>query len=132
PSGQPGSGTSVMLRTPTSINKSNAPLMVVSGVIQSAACGGATADLESMDIESIEVVKGAAAASLYGSRAQSGVIQIRTKRGNNQSEGPTRYIVRSEVGANQLGGNKEWAQYHYYRVNDDATTYVDTLGNPVT
>jgi TonB-linked SusC/RagA family outer membrane protein len=131
PGGQPGSGTSIMLRTPTSINKSNAPLMVVDGVIQSSAFGAATADLESMDIESIEVVKGAAAASLYGSRAQAGVIQIRTKRGNNQSEGPTRYNLRSEVGVNQLGGNKEWAQYHYYRTDAGVTTYVDTLGNPV-
>jgi TonB-linked SusC/RagA family outer membrane protein len=132
PSGQPGSGTSILLRTPTSINKSNAPLMVVDGVIQSTAFGAATADLESMDIESVEVVKGAAAASLYGSRAQSGVIQIRTKRGNNQSEGPTRYNLRSEVGVNRLGGNKEWAQYHYYMTDANATSYVNAAGAPVT
>jgi len=132
PSGQPGSGTNILLRTPTSINKSNAPLLVVDGVIQSAAFTGATADLESMDIESVEVVKGAAAASLYGSRAQSGVIQIRTKRGNNQSEGPTRYNLRSEVGVNQLGGDKSWAQYHYYMVDSNATSYVNAAGAPVT
>ena len=132
PSGQPGSGTNILLRTPTSINKSNAPLLVVDGVIQSAAFTGATADLESMDIESVEVVKGAAAASLYGSRAQSGVIQIRTKRGNNQSEGPTRYNLRSEVGVNQLGGEKSWAQYHYYMVDSNATSYVNAAGAPVT
>jgi TonB-dependent SusC/RagA subfamily outer membrane receptor len=52
-----------------------------------------------MDIESIEVVKGAAAASLYGSRASSGVIQIRTRRGTNIGEGATRWSLRSELGS---------------------------------
>ncbi|HEY9225170.1 MAG TPA: SusC/RagA family TonB-linked outer membrane protein [Gemmatimonadaceae bacterium] len=131
PSGQPGSGTNIMLRTPTSINKSNTPLMVIDGVIQTTAFSGSTADLEAMDIESIEIVKGAAAASLYGSRAQSGVIQIRTKRGNNQAEGPTKYTLRSEVGVNSLGGNMHWAQYHQFMTDSNATTYVNAAGAPV-
>jgi len=79
PSGQPGSGTNILLRSPTSISKSTSPLIVVDGVILSQSFEGSSADLESMDIESVEVVKGAAAASLYGSRAASGVIQIRTR-----------------------------------------------------
>lgn len=131
PAGQPGSGTNIMLRTPTSINKSNTPLMVVDGVIQTNAFGGSTADLEAMDIESIEIVKGAAAASLYGSRAQSGVIQIRTKRGNNQAEGPTKYTLRSEVGINSLGGNMKWAQYHPFMTDANATSYVNATGASV-
>src|SRR5688572_18621111 len=89
PKGQAGGGTNILLRTPTSINKSNAPIIVVDGMIQSTSFDAATADLEAMNIESIEVVKGAAAASLYGSRAQAGVIQIRTRRGDNETEGPT-------------------------------------------
>jgi TonB-linked SusC/RagA family outer membrane protein len=130
PTGQPGSGTNIMLRSPTSINKSNSPLIVVDGVIQSQSFNASTADLESMDIESVEVVKGAAAASLYGSRAQSGVIQIRTKRGGEGVEGATRFNVRSELGTNQLGGKIHWAQYHYYRTNA-AGEYVDATGTVV-
>ncbi|HEX5830568.1 MAG TPA: carboxypeptidase regulatory-like domain-containing protein, partial [Gemmatimonadaceae bacterium] len=90
PSAQPGSGTSIVLRTPTSINKTTDPLVVVDGVILSQSFDGSFADLQSLDVESIEVVKGAAAASLYGSRASAGVIQIRTKRGAGQPEGATR------------------------------------------
>jgi TonB-linked SusC/RagA family outer membrane protein len=127
PSGQPGSGTNIMLRSPTSINKSNSPLIVVDGVIQSQSFNAATADLEGMDIESIEVVKGAAAASLYGSRAQAGVIQIRTKRGGEGVEGATRIVARSEFGTNQLGGKINWAQHHYYQTNA-AGEYVDGTG----
>src|SRR4051812_19933001 len=83
PTGQPGSGTNILLRSPTSISKSTSPLIVVDGVILSQSFDASTADLESSDIESVEIVKGAAAASLYGSRASAGVIQIRTKRGND-------------------------------------------------
>jgi TonB-dependent SusC/RagA subfamily outer membrane receptor len=71
----------VVLRTPTSISRGNAPLFVVDGVILASTFDRSTTDLSSLDIESIEVVKGAAAASLYGSRAANGVIQIRTRRG---------------------------------------------------
>ena len=127
PPGQPGSGTNIMLRSPTSINKSNAPLVVVDGVIQSTAFGAATADLESLDIESVEIVKGAAAASLYGSRAQSGVIQIRTKRGSSLASGATRFTARSEYGNNELAGKIDWARYHYYQVNENGE-YVNAQG----
>ena len=127
PPGQPGSGTNILLRSPTSINKSNAPLVVVDGVIQSTAFGAASADLESLDIESVEIVKGAAAASLYGSRAQSGVIQIRTRRGSNLASGATRFTARTEWGNNGLAGKIDWARYHYYQVNENGE-YVDPQG----
>jgi len=127
PSGQPGSGTNIMLRTPTSINKSNSPLVVVDGVIQSSSFGAASADLESLNIESIEIVKGAAAASLYGSRAQAGVIQIRTKRGNEEAAGPTRVTARTELGWNSLNRQIDWAQHHYYLTNESGQ-YVDAAG----
>ncbi|HXF24161.1 MAG TPA: SusC/RagA family TonB-linked outer membrane protein [Gemmatimonadaceae bacterium] len=132
PSGQPGTGTNIVLRSPTSINKSNSPLIVVDGVILSQAFDGSTADLESLDIESVEVVKGAAAASLYGSRASSGVIQIRTKRGASLAEGPTHITVRSEIGTSSIANKKHWAKYNYYMVDSAATTYLNAAGAPVT
>ena len=130
PSGQPGSGTNIMLRSPTSINKSNTPLIIVDGVIQSDAFGGSSADLESLDIESVEVVKGAAAASLYGSRASAGVISIKTKRGSALPEGAPRVTLRSEYGDNSLGGKINWAKYHYYMTNASGQ-YIDDDGNVV-
>jgi TonB-linked SusC/RagA family outer membrane protein len=130
PLGQPGSGTTIQLRTPTSINKSNSPLIAVDGVILGTE-GGTTADLNSLDIERIEVVKGAAAASLYGSRAQAGVVQIWTKRGSNLEEDRTQVTMRSEVGGNSLAHRLHWSRYHFYRMNASQTGYVDTLGNPV-
>ena len=127
PPGQPGSGTNILLRSPTSINKSNAPLVVVDGVIQSTAFGAASADLEAIDIESVEIIKGAAAASLYGSRAQSGVIQIRTKRGSALASGSTRFTARSEWGNNELAGQINWARYHYYQTNANGG-YINLAG----
>jgi TonB-dependent SusC/RagA subfamily outer membrane receptor len=95
---QPGDEPTIQLRTPTSISKSTEPLVVVDGVILTSG----TADLNSLDIESVEVVKGAAAASLYGSRAASGVIQIKTRRGNALASGQTQFTFRSEEGTSVL------------------------------
>jgi len=127
PQGQAGSGTEIVLRTPTSISKSNAPLIVVDGVIQTDAFGASSADLQSMDIESIEVVKGAAGASLYGARAASGVINIRTKRGAGLGDGSTRVTVRSEYGSNSIDDRVRWANSHFYLVNDRGE-WLNTLG----
>ena len=99
--GRPGSGASILLRGPTSLNasgRSQDPLYIVDGVILS----GDLVDLDALDIESIEVVKGAAGASLYGSRAGAGVVQIRTKRGTGQGNNTVRYTMRSEFGQSSL------------------------------
>ncbi len=124
---QPGDGVSIQIRTPTSINKTSAPLIVVDGVILSET----TADLNSLDIESIEVVKGAAGASLYGSRAANGVVNIRTSRGKGLAAGQTRFTLRSELGNNSLVHQLHWAQYHYYRTNSSGE-YVNAAGEVVT
>jgi TonB-linked SusC/RagA family outer membrane protein len=130
PLGQPGSGTEIQLRTPTSISKSSSPLIAVDGVILGTE-GGTSADLNGLDIDRIEVVKGAAAASLYGSRAQAGVIQVWTKRGQDLPDGETRVTLRSEFGANALAHKVQWARYHFYRMDAGQTTYVDSAGNPL-
>ncbi len=127
---QPGAGVNIVLRSPTSINKSNSPLIVVDGVILASTFGRSSADIDALDIESIEIVKGAAAASLYGSRAANGVIQIRTKRGSGLPEGDTRITVRSEWGQNSLGGEIGRASHHHYLLNE-AGQYVDEDGNIV-
>lgn len=130
PSGQAGSGTNIQLRTPTSISKGNAPLVVVDGVIQSQSFDAASADLQSMDIESVEVVKGAAAASLYGSRASAGVIQIRTRRGTDMAEGSTKFTVRTEYGSNSLPRKVDWANQHFF-LADETGAYTNAAGQRV-
>ncbi|MEM1126136.1 MAG: SusC/RagA family TonB-linked outer membrane protein [Bacteroidota bacterium] len=96
--GEPGAGFSVQLRGASSITASSQPLYIVDGVILT----GNQVDLGSLDVESIEVVKGAAAASLYGSRAQAGVVQITTKRGTQVPFNTTRVTVRNEFGIQEI------------------------------
>lgn len=124
---QPGGGINILLRTPTSINRTNAPLFVVDGVILASTFARSTADIASLDIESIEVVKGAAAASLYGSRASNGVIQIRTRRGAGLGQDQTRITVRSEIGQDQLGRGITMSKSHHYQV-DASGQYVNAQG----
>jgi TonB-dependent starch-binding outer membrane protein SusC len=75
-SGQPGEGATVRIRGTTSINGSD-PLYVVDGV----PVTGGIDYLNQADVESIEVLKDAASAAIYGARAASGVIIVTTKQG---------------------------------------------------
>lgn len=99
--GDPAGGISVRLRGISSISSSSEPLYIVDGVIVNNATNRVTntsgnydgnnfvgtigqnrmTDINPADIERIEVLNGAAAAAIYGSRANAGVIQIFTKRG---------------------------------------------------
>ena len=90
-SGNPAGGATVRLRGTSTVLGDADPLYVVDGVVVNNSSpelirlgGGAQnrlGDLNPNDVERIEVVKGAAAAALYGSRANNGVVQIFTKRG---------------------------------------------------
>jgi TonB-dependent starch-binding outer membrane protein SusC len=90
-SGAPGGGISVRVRGQTSISASNDPLYVIDGVpviagslVQNGFGGqtqNALAGLNPNDIQSMEVLKDAASAAIYGSRAANGVVLITTKRG---------------------------------------------------
>jgi TonB-linked SusC/RagA family outer membrane protein len=90
-SGNPAGGVTVRLRGPSTVLGSADPLYIIDGVIVNndspilIRLGGYAqnrlVDINPNDIERIEVVKGAAAAALYGSRANNGVVQIFTKRG---------------------------------------------------
>ncbi len=131
-SGAPGSGVSILLRTPTSATRSTSPMYVVDGVILSSYISVTSSDLESMDIESVEVVKGAAAASLYGSRAAAGVIQITTKRGANLAMDQTQVKVRNEFGFSQLPRMLPRASHHHYLQNPDGTWVDGATGQPTT
>jgi TonB-linked SusC/RagA family outer membrane protein len=118
-SGDPGGGISVRLRGISSINSSSEPLYIVDGVIVNNSTTRVTntsgnydganfvgsigqnrlADINPADIERVEVLNGAAAAAIYGSRANAGVVQIFTKRG---ASGAPVISFSSNIMANQL------------------------------
>ena len=110
-SGQPGANASIRIRGMGSFNASNEPLFVIDGVpvtsgnlstgsgSEASYMNNAKTNIMSTinpsDIENITVIKDAAAASLYGSRAANGVILITTKQG---SKGRTRVTLNASTG----------------------------------
>ncbi len=130
-SGAPGGGISIKLRGLTSINGSNEPLYIIDGVyidnsaisaglnVVSQAAGGGSqsnqdnpsnriADLDPEDIQSIEILKGASAAAIYGSRASGGVIIITTKKGQ---QGKAQISLSQTLGWTQMLnplGQRSW------------------------
>ncbi|MCC6318757.1 MAG: SusC/RagA family TonB-linked outer membrane protein [Gemmatimonadaceae bacterium] len=134
PSGAPGSGVNILLRTPISgITEDGAPpspLFVVDGVFLNQGQSVTTQDIESMDIESIEVIKGAAAASLYGSRAAAGVIAITTKRGKGLALGSNQFQVRTEAGVDRYQVTMEKNQHHAF-MQDAQGNWLNATGQIV-
>ncbi len=131
-SGSPGGGMSVKLRGITSINGNSQPLYIIDGIYidnsstssaglnaVSAASGGGNAssqdnatnriaDINPDDIENIEILKGASASAIYGSRGAAGVIIITTKKGK---EGKTKINFSQSLGWNEvinLQGQRNW------------------------
>ncbi|HSL68601.1 MAG TPA: SusC/RagA family TonB-linked outer membrane protein, partial [Longimicrobiales bacterium] len=127
-SGQPGDQPSILLRGFKSIYRGNSPLIVVDGVITGSTLG----DIDAQDIETLEVIKGAAAASMYGSRAGAGVIAITTKRGRDIPENSTRISLRSEYGMNSLPIRHDYITRHHHYLVDPVKGWVDAAGNAVT
>lgn len=79
PGGQPGSGATIRIRGASSLNGSKDPLMVVDGYPWGDA--GMLKQINPEDIESIEVLKDASSAAIYGSRGANGVIIVTTRKG---------------------------------------------------
>ncbi|ATB28757.1 SusC/RagA family TonB-linked outer membrane protein [Melittangium boletus] len=137
-SGAPGGGIQLKLRGVSTINGSTAPLYVIDGVIVSdvAIASGVyqvtesvrgpnpnatqdnqvnrIADLNPNDIESIEILKGASAAAIYGSKASNGVVIINTKRGRagaapkvDVTQRLGMYTLMNKLGARRVGSLDE-------------------------
>lgn len=105
-SGQPGAVSQIRIRGTGSINASNAPLWVVDGIPVLAGNVALVANQSSLlanlnpnDIESITVLKDAAASAAYGSRAANGVILVTTKSGK---EGQAYFSASAKTGINWL------------------------------
>jgi TonB-linked SusC/RagA family outer membrane protein len=93
-SGRPGATPNIVLRGGTSFGGGGTPLVVVDGIVR-----GGLGDINQDDIESIEVLKDASAASIYGARAANGVLLVTTKKGKT---GQSNISLKSKVGINKL------------------------------
>lgn len=135
-SGNPAGGISVRLRGPSTIVGSSDPLYIIDGVIvnndsrQLIDLGGYAqnrlVDLNPADIERIEVLKGAAAAAIYGSRANNGVVQIFTKKGR---EGKPQVSFSTQVKTSSLRKKMEINtvpfRFNNFTATDLSTTPVE-------
>jgi TonB-linked SusC/RagA family outer membrane protein len=105
-SGTTGGGSRIRIRGSNSVSLTNEPIILIDGVRANADPGGSTIsvggqnpsrldDLNPAEIENIEIIKGPAAAALYGTAAANGVVQITTKRGIS---GRTRWTAYADAG----------------------------------
>lgn len=108
-SGQPGASTQIRIRGISSINAGTEPLYVIDGVPVMSGdqtsfmnTGNALASLNPNDVESMTILKDAAASSIYGSRAANGVILITTKSGK---AGASKINFRASYGMEQLAND---------------------------
>lgn len=130
-SGRPGQGVSVRIRGAASISTSSTPLYVVDGF----PIVGDINNINPNEIESMTVLKDAAATSLYGSRAAFGVILITTKRAK---AGETKVSANAYTGIQQVPKNgrpelmngTEWAQFRKEHYEDMGIDVPDAFKNP--
>ncbi|CUT00124.1 SusC/RagA family TonB-linked outer membrane protein [Candidatus Kryptobacter tengchongensis] len=110
--GDPGASTRIVLRGPRSLQTANQPLIVVDGVpIWNSTFGASVGnvstvsrnvDINPEDIESIEIMKGPAAAAIWGARAANGVIVIKTKSGSFSAAKKIRLSLKSRIHRSEL------------------------------
>lgn len=113
-SGQPGTLATIQIRGVGSIHASTTPLYVVDGIPTTT---DAVALLNNSDIESVNILKDATSASLYGARGANGVVVITTKRGKTEK---THISVNAKWGTNQRG-------IPNYNVMTDPAMYYETF-----
>ncbi len=128
-SGRLGEAFTIRIRGASSVSASNQPLYVIDGMpvtsdTQTSPGNHPTnpmADINPNDIESIQILKDASAAAIYGSRASNGVVLITTKRG---SSGDTQFNVNITTGVNEASNLREWLNAsEYLELIDEALHY---------
>jgi len=122
-SGQVGAGAQVRIRGVGTFSLSSTPLIYVDGIRVDNALTGQVARLNDFDpeqIESIEVLKGPAAATLYGTEAARGVINILTKRG---AAGSTKYTFTLKQGNNWFDNSDKRIPINYWYNPADSTVW---------
>jgi len=131
--GVAGGGTNITIRGNSSLNGNNQPLFVVDGVpfdnstfasVGASTVGGVGVtnrafDLDPNNIQSMTVLKGAAAAALYGSRAANGAIIITTKAGKKKTRKGTEITYNAGYSIEQVAGLPEYQTKYGQGTNND-------------
>lgn len=127
-SGQPGEDADIYIRGIGSINASTAPLYVVDGF----PYDGALSSISSQDIASITVLKDAAAASLYGSRAANGVIMITTKQGSNDGVPSIEFTAKYGFSSRAVKDYEQVSTNDYFMLQWEAirNSFLDKKQSP--
>ncbi|GAB4032355.1 TonB-dependent receptor [Spirosoma gilvum] len=125
-SGTPGADVNILLRGINTINRGTSPMILIDG-IQMGATSLQTIDLNS--IERVEVVQGAAAATIYGAQGANGVIQLFTKKGKN---GQLNIDISSSIAQNTYlnNGGVSKAMYHAF-ATDASNNIIGSSGKPI-
>ncbi len=138
--GRPGQNGTILIRGPRSLSASNNPLIVLDGTIYN----GVISDINPNDISSMEILKDASAAAIYGSRAANGVILITSKRGTSEkphinfntfngvsSPGykiklltPERYVQKIVDYRKEAGLPVDLSQINTYMANNESENYL--------
>lgn len=114
---KPGGSVSVVIRGKGSVNAGNGPLVIIDGV------PGGFDQIATADIESIEILKDASAASIYGNRGSNGVILITSKKG---AAGKTRVSFTAQGGVMNMVNKMDMmsAQQYYDLINSEGIEYT--------
>lgn len=126
-SGRPGTAQSVVIRGPKRLNaegRSQEPLYIVDGV----PITGGLPDINPNDIQSVEVVRGAAGASAYGALSGSGVVQITTKAGRGATD-QVQFNARSEVGISDIERDFGLARNHVLLMDETNQYFCQSVAN---
>lgn len=130
--GKLGQGIKVRVRGAASVSASNEPLYVVDGIIvttddlsSTSAPTNPLANINTNDIESIQILKDAAAASIYGARAANGVVIVTTKRGKS---GKTAFNLNYSKGFSSPTRKAKWLNGpQYYEAFKEAFDNTDAI-----
>ncbi len=134
--GKVGQGLQIRVRGSSSLTASSQPLYVIDGIPMTSADQSSTtaptnpiADLNPNDIESMEILKDASSAAIYGSRASNGVVLITTKKGRAAK---TTFDVSAQVGASTPTHLRTWLNtQQYVELFQEARENSAALGIPV-
>ncbi len=140
--GNVGVGSDIRIRGTSSLSLNDTPLIFVDGIRVDNTTGGGPSihggrqvtsldDFNPEEIESIEIIKGPAAATLYGTEASAGVIQIITKKGN---VGAPQFDILVRQGANWLPHPERWTANQTNRVTGEVMNLYEleeAAGRPV-
>ncbi|MFD2932826.1 SusC/RagA family TonB-linked outer membrane protein [Spirosoma flavum] len=134
--GKVGQGLQIRVRGSSSLTASSQPLYVIDGIPMTSSDQSSTtaptnpiADLNPNDIESLEILKDASSAAIYGARASNGVVLITTKKGRAAK---TTFEASAQMGASNPTHLRQWLNtQQYVELYQEARNNSAALGIPV-